>query len=200
MTSISKIYNELKVTELNLDLSLSYGNNKNAVIFGSARTKRDNHYYDLALQISEMLSSKGYNIITGGGGGIMEAGNRGCISGTASIGLNILLDHEQEPNPYQNVSLHYESFLSRKHGFFKDTDIFIVMPGGFGTLDEFFEVLTLIQCGKIKKVPVVLVDSYYYQPLVIFIREMLIKQGNISEEDLSLITVVDSVEDIEELL
>ena len=188
----------MNVSEINLNDS----GNRRAVIFGGARFKPEDSYYQLTRDIARLLGSKGYDVMTGGGPGIMEAGNRGCHEdGTSkAIGLNIYLDFEQQPNPYQDVTLHYESFLSRKYAFFKNTDIFVVMPGGFGTLDELFEALTLIQCGKIRKVLIVLVDSYFYNPLVGFIKEMLLKMGTISEEDLALLTVVDSVEDIRRLI
>ena len=198
MTSISRIYNELNVSEINLNDK----SKKRAVIFGGARFKPEDKYYKLTYDIAKMLGHSGYDVMTGGGPGIMEAGNKGCFEeGTSNaIGLNIYLDFEQQPNPYQNITLHYESFLSRKYAFFKNTDIFIVMPGGFGTLDELFEALTLIQCKKIRKVPIVLVDSYFYAPLVEFIKEMLLKQGTISKEDLDLLTMADSVDEIGRLI
>lgn len=200
MTSISKIYQELNTAEVELAHITKWS--KTAVIFGSARFSSEHKYYILAYSIAKHLVHKGYNIITGGGPGVMEAANMAAYepeSNVNSVGLNITLDMEQRPNEFQDVSLHYESLLSRKYGFFKNTDVYVVMPGGFGTMDELFEVLTLIQCGKIRRVPIVLVDRDYYLPLVVFLREM-IKTGTISNEDLSLITVIDSADEIDEVL
>jgi uncharacterized protein (TIGR00730 family) len=199
MTSVNKIHTELVASDNNFKLLKG----SNAVIFGGARFTEEDTYYNLTRDIAYMLSREfKYNVITGGGPGIMEAGNRGCKEGnqSVSVGLNIYLDFEQERNKYQGMTLHYDSFLSRKYAFFKDTSLYIIMPGGFGTLDELFETLTLMQCGKIKRVPIVLVDRYYYEPLVVFIKEMLLKQGCITEDDLNLITLADNVEEIRELL
>jgi uncharacterized protein (TIGR00730 family) len=173
-------------------------------IFGSARTKDDNPYYLQAVELAEKLASKGYGIISGGGPGIMEAANKGAQNGkTASVGLNIDLPFEQNHNPYidQEHNLEFNYFFVRKVIFVKYSQAFVIMPGGFGTLDEAFEALTLIQTKKIKKRPVVLVGKAYWTGLMQWIEEtMLEKEKNISPEDLNLYKIVDSTDEAVEYI
>jgi uncharacterized protein (TIGR00730 family) len=168
-------------------------------IFGSARTKEDNRYYQQSVDMAEKLASKGFGIISGGGPGIMEAANRGAQKGkTASVGLNIDLPFEQNHNPYidQEHNLQFNYFFVRKVIFVKYSQAFVIMPGGFGTLDEAFEALTLIQTKKIKRRPVVFVGKDYWSGLMKWIEaSMLLTEKNISAEDLNLYKVVDSTEE-----
>jgi len=168
-------------------------------IFGSARTKEENPYYQESVALAEKLALRGYGIISGGGPGIMEAANKGAQQGKgASVGLNIDLPFEQNHNPYIDPqhNLAFDYFFVRKVIFVKYSQAFIIMPGGFGTLDEFFEAMTLIQTKKIRKRPVVLFGSEYWNGLLRWIEEtMLKKEHNISAEDLHLFAVVDTVED-----
>jgi len=164
-------------------------------IYGSARTPVDDKYYRLAEQIAAELAKIGYAVITGGGPGIMEAANKGAAeAGGVSIGLNIKLPHEQTPNPYSNFPLHFKYFFVRKVMFMKYSMAFICMPGGFGSLDELFEALTLIQTQRIKPFPIVMVGSDYWSGLVEWIREKLLSSGNIGVEDLSLFQVLDDAD------
>ncbi len=161
-------------------------------IFGSARFKPDNYYYQKTVEVARMLAENGYSIITGGGPGIMEAANKGAIEGGGiSVGLNIMLPQEQKPNPYQNKSLHFKYFFARKVMFLKYAVGYVCMPGGFGTLDEFFEALTLIQTHKIHPFPLVLFGTNYWSGLLDWIRSVMLKEGAISEEELSIIKVTD---------
>jgi uncharacterized protein (TIGR00730 family) len=167
-------------------------------IFGSARTKPENKYYKLSVEIAEKLVEKGYGVITGGGPGIMEAGNRGARNkGGKSIGLNIILPFEQVPNPFvdPDKSINFDYFFARKVCFIKYSQGFIVLPGGFGTLDELFEALTLIQTKKIGRFPIVLVGSSYWTGLMEWITTTMIEEGNISAEDLKLIKIVDTADE-----
>lgn len=167
-------------------------------IFGSARTKPDNPYYQIAEDIAGKLVKRGYGVITGGGPGIMEAGNKGAkTEGGKSIGLNIFLPFEQVPNPYVDTdkSINFDYFFARKVCFVKYSQGFVVMPGGFGTLDELFEALTLIQTKKIGRFPIVLVGSSFWNGLLEWIRTTMLNEKNINPEDLNLIKVVDTAED-----
>lgn len=166
-------------------------------IFGSARFQEDNPYYQMAMTIAERLSQDGFNIVSGGGPGIMEAANRGAQKGKGkSVGLNIKLPREQTPNPYQDIVLHYNNFFSRKTAFIEHSEAFICMPGGFGTLDELAEVLTLIQTKKIAPMPFIMVGKRFWSPLIAWFREELLEEeGAISPEDLELFDLVDSVEE-----
>ena len=161
-------------------------------IFGSARIKEDNKYYQAALEISQKLSQKGFGIITGGGGGIMEAGNRGA---EISIGLNIKLPHEQKINPYVKTPLYFDYFFTRKVTFLKYSVGTVIMPGGFGTLDELSEILTLIQTQKMSPVPVAFFGSDFFAPLLAFYENMR-KEKMINPQDLSLFIVSDDVDEI----
>jgi len=173
-------------------------------IFGSARTKPNDKYYKLAEDIAEKIVAHGYGVITGGGPGIMEAGNKGAhIAGGTSVGLNIELPHEQHDNPYIDAdkSLDFDYFFVRKVMFVKYSQGFVVMPGGFGTLDEMFEAVTLIQTKKIEKFPIILVGKEFWVGLLDWIKSTLLsKFNNISPEDLDLIHVVDTAEEVLEIL
>lgn len=168
-------------------------------IFGSARTKPENPYYQLGVQIAEQLSKRGYGIITGGGPGIMEAGNKGAqMGGGKSVGLNIALPFEQNHNPYidHDSNLDFDYFFVRKVNFVKYSQGFVILPGGFGTLDELFEALTLIQTKKINNRPVVLIGKKFWAGLIDWIKEeMLDAEGNISPEDMNLFALVDTAEE-----
>lgn len=165
-------------------------------IFGSARTKEDHKYYKMAEEIASKLVRHGYGVITGGGPGIMEAGNKGAYKeGGKSVGLNIVLPFEQFDNPYidSDKLITFDHFFVRKVMFVKYSQGFIVMPGGFGTMDELFEALTLIQTKKIGRFPIILVGSKYWSGLLQWIREVMLEQeSNVNEEDLHLINIVDT--------
>ncbi|MGB3143675.1 MAG: TIGR00730 family Rossman fold protein [Maribacter sp.] len=172
-------------------------------IFGSARTKEEDPYYKLAVSIAKSISEAGYGVITGGGPGIMEAGNRGAnLAGGTSVGLNIDLPFEQHDNPYidSDKSLDFDYFFVRKVMFVKYSQGFVVMPGGFGTLDELFEAITLIQTHKIGKFPIILVGSDFWKGLLDWIKGTMLKQGTISPEDLNLIQIVDTEEEVVEII
>ncbi len=173
-------------------------------IFGSARTKPGTKYYELAVDVAKRLTQEGYGIITGGGPGIMEAGNKGAhIGGGSSVGLNIELPFEQSHNPYIDIdkNLNYNYFFIRKVMFVKYAQAFVTLPGGFGTMDELFEVLTLIQTKKIDRVPVVLMGTEFWAGLEDWIRDTLLEQhGNISEHDLDLFLVTDSIDEVVEYI
>ncbi|HEX9826764.1 MAG TPA: TIGR00730 family Rossman fold protein [Flavobacteriaceae bacterium] len=169
-------------------------------IFGSARTKPNDKYYKLTEEIAEKIVEHGYGVITGGGPGIMEAGNKGAhIAGGTSVGLNIELPHEQHDNPYidSDKNLDFDYFFVRKVMFVKYSQGFVVMPGGFGTLDEMFEAMTLIQTKKIEKFPIILVGSEFWEGLFDWIKSTLLnKFNNISPKDLDLFHIVDSPEEV----
>ncbi len=162
-------------------------------VFGSARFKEDHHYYHLAREVSARIGELGFTILTGGGPGIMEAANRGARDVKApSIGCNIELPMEQEPNPWVDKFVEFRYFFVRKVMLVKYSYAFVVMPGGFGTLDEVFETITLIQTGKIKDFPVILMGVDYWQPLMEFIRTRMISERTISPTDLDLLFLTDS--------
>lgn len=164
-------------------------------IFGSARAKPDSPTYNQARELARKLAECGFSIITGGGPGIMEAANRGAADAkAASIGLNIALPHEQTPNPYQNIKLDFHYFFVRKVMFVKYALAFVCLPGGFGTMDEFFEALTLIQTQKVPPMKVVLIGTDFWQPLVDWMRNVLLnKYATISPDDLDLFMLTDDV-------
>jgi hypothetical protein len=168
-------------------------------IFGSARSKPEDPYYILAEDIAYRLTLEGYGIITGGGPGIMEAGNKGAHRGGGkSVGLNIVLPHEQEGNRYidRDKIINFDYFFVRKVMFMKYAQGFVIMPGGFGTLDEFFEAITLIQTNKIARFPVVLVGKSYWKGLLEWVKEQLLHENPfISEEDLNLFSIVETGEE-----
>jgi uncharacterized protein (TIGR00730 family) len=161
-------------------------------IFGSARTQPDNPYYQLAEQIARLLSDAGFNVISGGGPGIMEAANKGAYVGkSASIGLNIELPHEQTENPFQDISQNFKHFFMRKVMFVKYASAYVVLPGGFGTLDELMEVITLVQTGKTLRIPIILVCEPFWRGLVDWIKTTLVTEGMITVDDIDLIQVID---------
>jgi len=166
-------------------------------IYGSARTPNDDPNYKLAEKIAGELARSGYGVITGGGPGIMEAANKGAFeAGGLSIGLNISLPHEQHANPYTNFPLDFKYVFVRKVMLMKYSMAFICMPGGFGSMDELFESLTLIQTERIRPFPIVLVGSDYWGGLVQWIEDKLLTSGNIDAEDLSLVKVLDDVDEV----
>lgn len=167
-------------------------------IFGSARTKVDSQYYKLAEEIAFRLTTEGYGVITGGGPGIMEAANKGAQKANGkSVGLNIKLPFEQSSNPFIDYDklIVFDYFFVRKLMFIKYSQGFIALPGGFGTLDELFESLTLIQTKKIGKFPIILVGNSYWQGLFEWMKTRMIEEGNITAEDLKLFTIVDTAEE-----
>lgn len=165
-------------------------------VFGSARTQPGQPHYELAVEISKRLAEEGFGIISGGGPGIMEAANKGAqLAGGHSVGLNIELPFEQHANPYidRDANLHFDYFFVRKVMFTKYSQGFVMMPGGFGTMDEFFEVATLIQTRKMSQVPLILVGSEYWGGLVSWMNETMLQQnGNISPADLNLLKIADT--------
>ncbi|MFN3756585.1 MAG: TIGR00730 family Rossman fold protein [Flavobacterium sp.] len=173
-------------------------------IFGSARTKPEDTYYQLAERVAYKISKAGYGVITGGGPGIMEAGNKGAFLGEGvSVGLNIDLPFEQHFNPYidSDKNLQFDYFFVRKVMFVKYSQGFVVMPGGFGTLDELFEAMTLIQTKKIGKFPIILVGSEFWGGLIHWIEEVLLKKyANISAFDMNLIQIVDTEDEVVDAL
>lgn len=171
---------------------------KSVSIFGSTRTKDGSHYYEDAKKLAAMFAKKGYTVVTGGASGIMEAANRGAFeAGGESIGYNIELPREQKPNNFLSKSIDFHYFFTRKVMLSFAAEAYIFFPGGFGTLDEFSEIVTLIQTKKIKKVPVVLIERSYWQPMLDWFKNtMLEKNGHISPEDLEIFYVTDDLADV----
>ena len=161
-------------------------------VFGSARVREGHSAYDQARVVGKLLAEAGFAVVTGGGPGVMEAANRGARDGGGlSVGFNIELPHEQQSNPYIDIGLTFNHFYARKTMFVKAAEGFVIFPGGFGTLDELFESLTLIQTGKVLHFPVVLFDRRFWQPLLEWTSERLLEEGMISPEDVDLLTVTD---------
>lgn len=170
-------------------------------IFGSARTPPDHAYYMLTEVIARALSDSGFSVVSGGGPGIMEAANKGAYFGKSpSVGLNIQLPHEQSANLYQDISQTFQHFFARKVMFVKFAAAYVVMPGGFGTLDELFESLTLVQTGKIAPIPIVLVGSEFWAGLIDWLKATLVEEGMISPEDIDLVRVIDKPEEVVEAI
>lgn len=170
-------------------------------IFGSARTKPDDPMYIKAVELAKLLGEAGLAIITGGGPGIMEAGNKGAKeAGTRSVGLNIELPFEQHENPYLDDFMNFHYFFTRKTMFLKYANAFVIFPGGFGTMDEFFESLTMIQTGKIKNFPVVLFGTEYWKGLIGWLKNTMLSGGKISEGDLDLLIQTDSVQEAKDFV
>lgn len=170
-------------------------------IFGSARCRPDDKYYRMAEELAGMLAREGYSVITGGGPGIMEAANKGAFeAGGQSVGLNIVLPFEQIMNPYTNIHINFRYFFVRKVMFIKYAMSYVIFPGGFGTMDELFESLTLIQTDKIKPFPVILIGSDFWGGLLNWIRDTMLKEMKILQEDLAIFTVVDSPGDAVEII
>ena len=166
-------------------------------IFGSTRVKPGDEVYQKAEQIGKLLAENGFAVITGGGPGVMEAANKGAASaGGNSIGLNIELPLEQKPNPYANITLHFRYFFVRKVMFVKYAVAYIILPGGFGTMDELLESITLIQTQKIKPFPVILVGSNYWKGFLDWIKEVVLKEGKISPAELDILQLIDKPEEI----
>ena len=166
-------------------------------IFGSARFAPEHKYYQLAEEIALELSNAGYSIVTGGGPGIMEAANKGAFEGSSqSIGLNVTLPHEQKLNPYQDVSVNFRHFFVRKVMLIKYSSAFVILPGGFGTLDELSEVLTLIQTNKGQQVPIIFVQKSFWEGLLNWFKDTLVANKTIKPEDLNLLTVVDTAKEV----
>lgn len=170
-------------------------------IFGSARTKPDHPYYKLTEEIARLLSDSGFSVISGGGPGVMEAANRGAFAGIGpSVGLNIELPFEQSGNPYQDINLTFKYFFMRKVMFVKYASAYIVMPGGFGTLDELMEAITLVQTGKSRKIPIILVGTEFWAGLIDWLKNTLIAEGMASPEDMLLIQSIDDPKQIVETI
>jgi hypothetical protein len=170
-------------------------------IFGSARTKPDNPYYKLAEETAALLVKAGYAIITGGGPGTMEAANKGAYqAGGRSVGLNIEIPEEQVANKFQNLSLEFRYFFARKMMFTKYAHAFVIFPGGFGTMDEFFESLTLIQTLKMSRFPVILFGSGYWQGLLDWIKNTMLKYGCISKEDMEIYILTDDPAEVVDII
>jgi uncharacterized protein (TIGR00730 family) len=183
--------------ELSKGFAALSGVTKGVSIFGSARTPETESDYVAARALAGALGELGYTIITGGGPGIMEAANRGARDvGARSVGLNIQLPFEQVLNPYTDISLQFDHFFARKVMFVRYASAFVVFPGGFGTLDELFESLTLIQTGKIKHFPVLLVGHEYWDGLHSWVCDQLVARGKISEDELSLLRITDDLDDV----
>ncbi len=165
-------------------------------IFGSARTPEGTEYYEAARETGKLLAEAGFEVITGGGPGIMEAGNRGAFeAGGISVGVNIELPFEQEPNPYQTHELSFKYFMIRKTMFIKYSNAYIIFPGGYGTMDEVFEALTLIQTRKIRNFPVVMFGSSYWKGMLSWLTSTMLSEKNINSEDLGLMHLTDSPQD-----
>jgi uncharacterized protein (TIGR00730 family) len=166
-------------------------------IFGSARVGPEDPYYKKAEALSRMLAEKGFAVITGGGPGIMEAANKGAAEGNGkSVGMNIRLPFEQKPNPYINVSIDYKYFFIRKVMFVKYAMAYVILPGGFGTMDELFEALTLIQTRRIKSFPVILMGKDYWGGLIKWLKDRMVGEGKILPEDLELLQVMDDPDQV----
>lgn len=170
-------------------------------IFGSARIAPDHMYYILTEQIARKLSDAGFAVISGGGPGIMEAANKGAFFGKSpSVGLNIQLPMEQGANPYQDISQTFQHFFARKFMFVKFASAYVVMPGGFGTLDELLEAMTLVQTRKSRKIPIILVHSPFWKGLVDWMRDRLAGEAMINPEDVDLVQVIDSPDEVVEAI
>ncbi len=166
-------------------------------IFGSARIAPDHPYYALTQQIARKLSDAGFAIVSGGGPGLMEAANKGAYEGKSpSVGLNIVLPHEQKANEFRDIGLTFQHFFARKVMFVKYAKAYVVMPGGFGTLDELIEALTLVQTGKSVRMPIILVHRPFWAGLLDWFKRTLIEQGMISPEDLDLFSMADNAEEV----
>lgn len=166
-------------------------------IFGSARTQREHPYYQLAEDIARELSNAGFSVVSGGGPGIMEAANKGAQAGKSpSIGLNIQLPNEQAGNPYQDIALNFRHFFSRKVMFVKYASAYVVLPGGFGTLDELAEILTLVQTGKSRCIPIIMVHTPFWNGLIDWFKASLLAEGTISAEDFDLFRVLDTPKEV----
>ncbi|MBT58369.1 MAG: TIGR00730 family Rossman fold protein [Acidiferrobacteraceae bacterium] len=166
-------------------------------VFGSSRLNEKSRWYPMTVEISRQLSDAGFSIVSGGGPGIMEAANRGGQAGAStSVGLNIYLPKEQASNPFQDLSLRFQHFFARKVMFVKYASAYVIMPGGFGTLDELAEILTLIQTGKGRRIPVILVGTEYWQGLIEWMKKTMLAEGAISPEDLDIFKILDDPDEV----
>jgi hypothetical protein len=166
-------------------------------VFGSARVSEDHPYYKLTVDIAEALSNSGFSVISGGGPGLMEAVNKGASLGKGpSIGLNINLPHEQKSNDYQDISINFKYFFMRKVMFIKYASAYVVLPGGFGTLDELMEVITLIQTGKSRKIPIILVGKEFWSGLLDWLKDKIVNEGMAELKDLDLIQILEGPKEI----
>jgi uncharacterized protein (TIGR00730 family) len=170
----------------------------NAVtIFGSARVKPGDKYYQMAEKLGQLLAQNGFAVITGGGPGIMEAGNKGAAeAGGQAVGMNIKLPFEQKPNPYANIQIDYKYFFIRKVMFVKYAVAYVIMPGGYGTMDEFFEALTLIQTKRMKSFPIILMGKEYWQGLLDWLKNSMLQNDMILPFDLEMIQIIDEPEEV----
>lgn len=193
------IYNKNIIKDFNDAKEILKDLKNNVTIFGSARTKDDDKYALLAKKLAKRLAKKEINIITGGGGGIMSAANKGAFEAkkAQSIGLNILLPKEQHPNPYTTQSLTFNYFFSRKYMLVKYSKAIVIFPGGFGTLDELFELITLIQTKKLNNIKIFLIGSDYWKPLLKFFKKSLCENKMIDKEDLDIFTLSDEIKFVE---
>ena len=200
--SINESWRVFRIMAEIVDGIETLSNVHNAVtIFGSARVKPDDICYQNTEKLARLLVQEKFSVITGGGPGVMEAANKGAAeAGGKSVGLNIKLPYEQKPNPYANIHLDYKYFFVRKVMFVKYAVAYVIMPGGFGTMDELFEALTLIQTKKIKAFPLILMGSEYWQGLIDWLKNTMIKNGKILAADLDLIQVVDEPEEVVKLI
>jgi uncharacterized protein (TIGR00730 family) len=170
-------------------------------MFGSARVQSDHAYYETAKTIARKLSDAGFAVISGGGPGLMEAVNSGAHAGRApAIGLNILLPHEQAGNEYKDISLNFRYFFARKMMFVRFASAYVVLPGGYGTLDELSECLTLVQTGKSRRIPIILVGGTYWQGLLAWLRDTVAAEGMIGEHDIGLMRVIDEPDSVVEAI
>ena len=170
-------------------------------MFGSARVQSDHAYYETAKTIARKLSDAGFAVISGGGPGLMEAVNSGAHAGRApAIGLNILLPHEQAGNEYKDISLNFRYFFARKMMFVRFASAYVVLPGGYGTLDELSECLTLVQTGKSRRIPIILVGGSYWQGLLAWLRDTVAAEGMIGEHDIGLMRVIDEPDSVVEAI
>lgn len=190
----SKIAQDLNVAQ---GVVSKFQNEKIVTIFGSARIPETHEFYQDTKEIAKKLAQKGFTICTGGGPGLMMAGSQGAKEGGAkTLGLSIKLPHEQKPNDYLDENVTFQNFAQRKIVFCAVSNAYIVVPGGYGSLDELFEVLTLMQCGIIAKAPVVLYNTEYWKPMLEFIKNSLLKEKMINQEDVDMLHLSDNVEDV----
>jgi uncharacterized protein (TIGR00730 family) len=196
--SIEESWRMFRIMAEFVDAFETMSNIHNAVsIFGSARVKPEDEYYQKAEKLARLLAQNGFNVITGGGPGVMEAANKGaCEGGGKSVGMNIRLPFEQKPNPYANVRIDYKYFFIRKVMFVKYAVAYVIMPGGYGTMDEFFEALTLIQTKRIKSFPVILMGSEYWRGLLDWMKKTMQQEDKILPADFDLIQVIDDPEEV----
>jgi uncharacterized protein (TIGR00730 family) len=204
-TVVSELKEERRIDRIEAELENGFralgGIKRGVSLFGSARTPVDHPDYALARETGRLLGARGFAVITGGGPGIMEAGNRGARDAKAlSVGLNIELPFEQAPNPYQDIELTFHYFFTRKVMFVRYANAFVVFPGGFGTLDELFEALVLMQTDKVMDFPTVLMRSAFWAPMVDWLNERLLAEGFVAARDLGLFTLADDPAEAEAIV